>query len=349
MTERFYEFWNYIVGISVIFGLLSSVVTLKSFFNTVERQSSNRENVKTSKTKRVIFFVLSVAFIFIALITWKYREDNRKTPSVVHMSLGNAQQRLSEEDLILDLAPGLEYDFTKEITSQSPAEGTIVKKGSKIVCKYDDDSSIESDLSENSNTDIAVVPDVIDMEQTEAINAIHQSGLEFKVWWTNDGTFIDNEGCYVLEQDPVQGSEVEAGSVVKIKLTGKKPAKIKHFSIENEPSDMREEYYIVFDDAVTNPVKVNSITDEVTYPTPDEVINERLVHVTVSSSNIDVSNAFISISDGVATGVLLCTDDGLPSFSITPGIYQILADFGNETKTTQLELFKDGEYALVFE
>ena len=56
-----------------------------------------------------------------------------------------------------------------------------------------------------------------------------------------------------------------------------------------------------------------------------------------------------SIEEGASTGVLLCTDEGLPSFYITLGTYQVSADFGTETKTTQLEILEDGEYTLVFE
>ena len=341
MKAVFFDFWNYISVINVVLGILSAVVGIKSFFNADGGNSPNSGDGSTGNVKKVVFIFLSVAFLAIAICAWRYHEGNRCVPSVVHTSVDNAQQTLKEYDLILDLAPGLKYDLAKEITSQYPAAGEIVKKGSKVVCKYDDDSTQEEpNPNGNDNTDVVKVPDVFGMEQAEAIKAIHQSNLEFKVWWTNDGTFSDNNDYYVIEQEPVAGSEVEAGSVVKIKLTGKKPDDV-------EPE---EEYFIVFDDAVTDPAKVNTKTEEVTHPSPDEVKNEKLVHAVVSSSNIDVSKAFISISvEGVSTGVLLCTDEGLPSFYITPGTYQILADFGNEMKTTKLEIFEDGEYALVFE
>ena len=51
---------------------------------------------------------------------------------------------------------------------------------------------------------------------------------------------------------------------------------------------------------------------------------------------------------GLSTGVLLSTDDGLPDFYITPGTYEVSADFGNETRFAHLEITEDGEYALDF-
>ncbi len=46
--------------------------------------------------------------------------------------------------------------------------------------------------------------------------------------------------------------------------------------------------------------------------------------------------------------VHMSTDDGLPGFYITPGTYEVSADFDNETRFAQLEIAEDGEYALAF-
>ena len=337
MKALIYDFWDYIMAFSVMIGIISAIIDIKCFING-DGNSSSGSDGNTGTVKKIIFSILSAGFFALAIFAWLFQKQNTVVPPVTHMSMDNAQQTLIDNDLSMELAPGQEYILNKEITSQDPAAGEVVKKGSKVICKYDDSQHEAASSSDSIPAGVVKVPDVIDMEQSEAGDVIHQSDLEFKVWWTNDGTFFDNEYCYVIEQDLAPGTEVEAGSIVNLRLTGKRPNEVKHTAAEKDLNDTGKEYFIVFDDDVMVPTKINTKTDEVSYPDPDEIADEEMVH------------AFINLHvKGASTGVLLATDDGLPSFYITPGTYEVSADFGNDTKSAQLDIVESGDYTLVFE
>lgn len=67
-----------------------------------------------------------------------------------------------------------------------------------------------------------VVPDVIGMEQIEATEYLVSLGLRFQVWWTEENN-VAADYYYIVDQSVPSGTVIDAGTVIKLELSARKP------------------------------------------------------------------------------------------------------------------------------
>lgn len=99
------------------------------------------------------------------------------------------------------------------MTSQSVDECSIVPKGTLVTVYL---KEIETDVADIQGT--VTVPQVISMEQTEGAELLTESGLQFQVWWTEENN-IGADLYYIVDQSIPAGSEVSAGTLIKVELS----------------------------------------------------------------------------------------------------------------------------------
>ena len=97
------------------------------------------------------------------------------------------------------------------IYDQSLSAGTSVPIGTNITLEK---------LGVKSNTRVAV-PNVIGMEQNEAILFLVKSGLYTHVWWTEEHN-VNSDHYYIISQSIHATSTVPAGTIIELELSPNK-------------------------------------------------------------------------------------------------------------------------------
>lgn len=185
------------------------------------------KELKNTNFKCVLLIV--VICIIAGLGSWYFHENYRKVPNVADGSktVSTAQIILDSHNFIFKLNKGLELDTEAIVTYQSIKADTYEKKETTIECGYEKETDIETEStteypSQSSNEKV-IVPDVVNMEQNEAVAIIHESNLEFQVWWTADDVSSDGETYYVKSQKTKAGTSVDAGTIIELEITNIKP------------------------------------------------------------------------------------------------------------------------------
>lgn len=73
-----------------------------------------------------------------------------------------------------------------------------------------------------SHNQSVTVPNLLNTEQMEATDTLKSLGLQFQVWWTEENN-VDSDVYYIIDQSIHSGSTVPAGSMIRLKLSAKKP------------------------------------------------------------------------------------------------------------------------------
>ena len=132
-------------------------------------------------------------------------------PSVVDLEEEEAVQLLESSRLeasVWWLSSLNDKLSTYYIIEQSIPAGSVVPIGTKV----------EIQRSGIKNGTSVVVPRVVEMDQEEATALLTNSGLSFQVWWTEDVNSSSSEEVFIAEQSIPEGSEVPAGTVIRLKL-----------------------------------------------------------------------------------------------------------------------------------
>ena len=127
--EFFYNSWGYISAISVVLGIIVSLVGFLPPKDSKEKKSNIDKKRNTSTALLALLFLIS-------FFAWLVHENYVYVPKVTNMSMDNAIQTLESNSLRMELPDGQEKDLSKEIVIQEPSEGTLVEKGSFVICKY---------------------------------------------------------------------------------------------------------------------------------------------------------------------------------------------------------------------
>lgn len=98
------------------------------------------------------------------------------------------------------------------IVSQSIPAGSMVPVGTLIELER---SGVKPGTPVN-------VPNVVGMEQHEAITLLSNIGLQFQVWWTEENN-ISSEYYYIIGQSIPADNSVPAGTLVRLELSPIKP------------------------------------------------------------------------------------------------------------------------------
>jgi beta-lactam-binding protein with PASTA domain len=128
-----------------------------------------------------------------------------RVPRVVGLAQTPALRRLN----VLGLRPTVTYVRSSQpanrVVSQRPAPGTSLRRGSRV----------RVNVSTGPNPQpAATVPNVVGQDQTTAANTLRAAG--FRVVVLNRPTSNQSRDGIVLEQQPVAGSSIPAGSQVTI-------------------------------------------------------------------------------------------------------------------------------------
>lgn len=227
-----------------------------------------------------------------------------------------------------------------------------------IVFESAADNANNNDSTESrpsdSNTDTELinkvnVPNVVGMEQNDAISALYMSGLQFQVSWSA-ASVSDNDKYYVVDQSCKYGDSVNLGTIVKLELSPTLPESIdyKVFTYERDDLSVKNTSelngFYIYSKSVTSASFYNSLTDEVLYP---DYLPEKLCEVSLNITG--ANNAVLSIfMDGKSTGVCIDNKSGTADFFINKGNYVVKADFGDHTKTELLYVDSSGNYTVNF-
>ena len=173
---------------------------------------------KGSKKTKMVLAGIGTAFLIMLVILGVFFIVNQNNQSageedtvVVPNFIGKVYQ-----DEILDNEKYADFTFTLQegndpeqdpgvVLQQSPNEGIEVKKGREIV------------LTINQGDEPVKIPEVAGMTEEDAVEALRNMDLIPKVV-----TVMDEEvgQGYVIETDPAEGSEVDAGSQVTVYVSG---------------------------------------------------------------------------------------------------------------------------------
>lgn len=183
----FYDFWEIVNIMGIMFGLLGRFVPR---LPRTKRDSDNRLKI----LRRICYFTAILligfsAFLHIVCV---------KVPNVVGMDLSEARSLLRGRDLEDELLPNKKYDnvsVNAEVNFQSISD-IVVFKNTTVFLDFvqGDIASSKSDADRNNanrdnsldvshgNEEKVSVPNVLGMEQGEAIRTLYMAGLQFQVF-----------------------------------------------------------------------------------------------------------------------------------------------------------------------
>lgn len=372
LLEFFYNSWFLICIISTAAGLLVNFTPI----NKSAEKRNTGENTETNRFMKLLKYLFNIVIVVLIVFSGITYSLFTRVPEVTGMSVSEARRYLRDCNLNDEILPNLKYNdmyVNSEINFQSIDEGEIIPKGTIIYLNYtqnvnmfenitdNDDNHYNDDSPENqiTNPNVSseltnqngkkvIVPDVVGMEQNDAVSALYMAGLQFQVYW--DAAESDNDKYYVVNQSYKYGDSVSLGTIIKLELSPILPESINYkiFTYEQDDSSVKSTSelngFYIYSQSVTSASFYNAVTDEVFYP---DYLPEKLCQVCFNISGVD--NAILSIyMDGKNTGVCIDNNEGKSEFFINKGNYAVNADFGNNTKTEYVYIDSSGEYKIDF-
>ena len=317
---------------------------------------------KGSKKTKMVLAGIGTAFLIMLVILGVFFIVNQNNQSageedtvVVPNFIGMVYQ-----DEILDNEKYADFTFTLQegndpeqdpgvVLQQSPNEGIEVKKGREIV------------LTINQGDEPVKIPEVAGMTEDDAVEALRNMDLIPKVV-----TVMDEEvgQGYVIETDPTEGSEVDAGSQVTVYVSGGPEENISVPAVIDKSLDAARAEIIAAgltvgelipqDDSdkpantviETNPlpgVKVASGTKvDITYSSGQQSVKTVEVFLALPdvSNDIDVKVYVDGKLDNDQSGTIN------PNATSNPGLYTLTFEGTSGTQTLQVTL--DGQNYATF-
>ena len=317
---------------------------------------------KGSKKTKMVLAGIGTAFLIMLVILGVFFIVNQNNQSageedtvVVPNFIGMVYQ-----DEILDNEKYADFTFTLQegndpeqdpgvVLQQSPNEGIEVKKGREIV------------LTINQGDEPVKIPEVAGMTEDDAVEALRNMDLIPKVV-----TVMDEEvgQGYVIETDPAEGSEVDAGSQVTVYVSGGPEENISVPAVIDKSLDAARAEIIAAgltvgelipqDDSdkpantviETNPlpgVKVASGTKvDITYSSGQQSVKTVEVFLALPdvSNDIDVKVYVDGKLDNDQSGTIN------PNATSNPGLYTLTFEGTSGTQTLQVTL--DGQNYATF-
>lgn len=363
----FYNSWAVICIVNAVIGLLA-------YFLPIEKWTKTEDNKGLMKLLKNI--IIAIAVMLIALSAGTYLFFTR-VPNVVGLNLSEARRYLRDNNLEDKYLPNLKYDsmaVNAEVNFQSIDEGVIVPKNLIIYLGFAQDFNMSSGVVDNTKNNYdndslesqatnsdnniesinqdgrkAIVPDVVGMEQNDAVRVLYMAGLQFQLF----GNYIDDSNSdkyYVVNQSYTHGDSVDLGTIVKLELSPVLPGSIEHknFTYEQDDSSVKstEELngFFIYSQSVTYASFYNAVTNEVSVP---DYLTEKLCQVCFNITGAD--NAILSVSmEGKDVGICIDNNAGESEIFINKGNYVVNADFGNYVKTAYVYIDSSGEYVIDF-
>lgn len=357
----FYDAWAYISLISVAVGLLVNIIPIKK---SNEKETS-QETGRIIRYIKIIFNILIIILVSISCVTFALFT---RVPNVRDASVSDAILCLRDHDLNDRFLLGLEYDSAYAnslVNFQSIEGGELALRKTTVYVGYPKDIIVFESTADNANNNTSTpntdkghinqsnkmvnIPNVVGMEQKDAVSALYMAGLQFQVYW-DAAAEPDNDKYYVVSQSGKYGDSVNLGTIVKLELSPILPESIdyKVFTYERDDLSVKDTSelngFYIYSKSVTSASFYNSLTDEILYP---DYLPEKLCEINLNITGAD--NAVLSIfMDGKSTGVCIDNKSGTADFFINKGKYIVNADFGDHTKTELLYVDSSGNYTVNF-
>lgn len=360
-----YDFWEIISIVSVAIGCIARFLPL---LKRTKESSDNSLKISRLIIPFIATLVIGIsAFIHIVCT---------KVPDVVGMDLSEARSLLRGESLEDEFLPNIRFDSVSvnaEVNFQSVSGNSIAFKNTTvfldvvqennadtmIVGRSADSSKSNADKNKaNPNNGLSVshgkggkvsVPNVLGMEQGEAIRALYMAGLQFQVFLSSSDDF-NSDTYYVISQSREYGENVDIGTIVKLELTAYLPDTVERQSFEYEPDDSLVKNtdelngFYIYSRSVTNASFYDAATNQVSSP---DYLTEKLCQVNFNITGAD--DAILSISmEGKSIGICFDNNSGKSEIFINKGKYIISADFGDYSKIVNVDINASGEYMIDF-
>ena len=308
---------------------------------------------KLSKIKKAVIaiglmFAITIVIIFSIIIS-SFNSDYSYVPDLIDRDLRYVTQKIQEVGLTYELEEGCTYADEYKVVYASYNSQDLVPKGTKIILKVDNPKSY-IDTSAYSNDNIynnsVVVPNVIGMEQFEAVQALHLNGLKYQVHLSGNGI---SDKYYIIGQSYQPNSVVDAGTVVSLELSPNLPesgATDYSYEINDDEVKTADELkgFYLKTVSTTNGSFYNAETNSTTVL---DYIPVKLCHVIFNVTGSEDSILSISMIDK-NTGLCIDNDNGKSELYINKGEYTIMADFGDYSKTVNINITGSGEYDITF-
>lgn len=204
MLTTLYELWQWIVG-------AGSVIAVVALLIAIPKQ------IKIQAPWQIILRLVMIMFVIVASVvvclSCIVGTLFAKVPEVYGGTVGEATTMLHNAGLEIVLEPGMNRDenWTSQVIGQSPEVGSLVLKESQVLVYI----NTQQESVEGKET--ACVPNLVGLEQHEAITLLSQNGLQFQVWWTEENNVVA-EQYYVISQSIPEGSEVPIGTLIGLEL-----------------------------------------------------------------------------------------------------------------------------------
>ena len=202
VIETIYSLWPWIVGFSVICGIISIIIAFKN------------------KIKNTISAIFVGILLFVLMVSFFVGIGFVRVPALYGMKVRDANLKMKDLRLNLVLPSSMIMD---DETSEILIKGQNVEEG-KLVFQY---SSILVDLEESNNrnmdrsTEYVSMPNVVGKKYLDAMEELTGIGLFTKIS-QGQPTNITLEEAYVSAQSIMEKAYVPFGSYVAITLTSKK-------------------------------------------------------------------------------------------------------------------------------
>lgn len=210
MLTNLYGVWQWVVAISAVISVVSVLI---AFWRYINRESSQH---KAARFLGNIIAIVALATVCVSCIIGMVFTE---VPRVHGVNVDEADIRLHAAGLEIALEPGvvLNENLSEDVIGQSIDEGSIVPKGTQVIVYLKEE---QTDVPAIQGT--VTVPQVAGMEQSEGIEILTERGLQFQVWWTEENN-ADTELFYIIDQSIPAGSEVAAGTLIKLELSPDRP------------------------------------------------------------------------------------------------------------------------------
>ena len=208
LLQFLYQSWQWITAISTAVGLIAIIISF-----------SKKIMIKTAqKTILKVLTALCVVFIVLSLIIGN---SFSSIPDLTGKTIKEAKEILNTNNLELTISPNeVNSNDDTIIIGQSDNGKKLILKGSTILVYTSEENNEELQL--NSNENFILVPNVVGMEQSEAVELLVSKGLQFQVWWKEENNQNSDE-YYVIGQSIPHNSRVPKKSLVKLELSPIKP------------------------------------------------------------------------------------------------------------------------------
>lgn len=360
-----YEFWEIISIASVALGVIGF------FYPRIPSTKENSEN-GSKKGRLILPFIAALSIGASAFMHIFFT----KVPGVLGTNLSEARSLLRSGDLKDELLPNMKYDsefVNAEVNFQSISGNELVFKKTTVylgfvqgdntdtmIVDHSADSSKsdadENDANPNKGLDVSPgnkgkisVPNVLGMEQGEAIRTLYMAGLQFQVFFSSSDDF-NSDTYYVISQSREYGENVDIGTIVKLELTSNLPNTVERQNFEYEPDDSLVKNtdelngFYIYSNSVTNASFYDAATNQVSSP---DYLTEKLCQVNFNITGAEDALLFISM-EGKNIGISFDNNLGKSEIFINKGKYVISADFGDYTKIANVDINASGEYMLDF-